>query len=88
MNKNTLFNQKQTELLIETIGKNAWFDSNPNVHVVVWSNVQPSMDVLRNYLCKDGSGYIRGYYDGAGTFYVKRFHLRDEVWTDAQSFQS
>ena len=88
MNKNTLFSEKQTGLLLETIGKNAWFDANPNVHVVVWSNVQPPLDVLKNYLCKDGSGYIRGYYDGTGTFYVKRFHLRDEAWTDLQSVQS
>ena len=85
MNTNDLINEKQTELLIETMGKNAWFDTNPSVRFVVWSNIQPPLDVLRNYLCKDGSGYIRGYYDGAGTFYVKRFHLRDEEWKDQQS---
>lgn len=83
MNKNSLLNKQQTELLMETIEKNAWFDINPSIHMVVWSNFNPPLDALRNYLCKDGSGYIRGYYDGADTFYVKRFHLRDEEWTDS-----
>ena len=84
MNKNTL-SEKQTGLLLETIGKQTWFDANPDIRIDAWSSLQPPLDVLRNYLCQDGSGYIRGYYDGAGTFYVKRFHLRDEEWTDAQS---
>jgi hypothetical protein len=81
MNKTALIDEKQTKLLIETIGKNAWFDANPDLRVDAWSNFHQSPDLLRNYLCKDGSGYIRGYYDG-GTFYIKRFHLRDEEWTD------
>lgn len=84
MNQNDQMNEKQTELLIDTIGKNAWFDANPSVRVAAWSNFHRSPDVLRNYLCKDGSGYIRGYYDGS-TLYVKRFHLRDEEWTDSPS---
>ena len=87
MNKNALITEKQTKLLIETIGKNAWSNAT-DVRVDVWSNFHESPDVLRNYLCKDGSGYIRGYYDGAGVFYVKRFHLRDEEWSDPQSSQS
>ncbi len=87
MNNNTLINEKQTKLLIETIGKNGWSGA-ADVRVDAWSNFCESPDVLRNYLCKDGSGYIRGYYDGAGTFYVKRFHLRDEEWTDLRSSQS
>jgi len=82
MDKNALINQKQTELLMETIGKNTWFDANPSIRMDVWSNFRQSPDALRNYLCKDGSGYIRGYYDG-NTFYVKRFHLRDAEWTDS-----
>lgn len=87
MNKNDSINEKQKELLIETIGKNAWFDANPGVRVDTWGNFHQSPDMLRNYLCQDGSGYIRGYFDG-GTLYVKRFHLRDEEWTDSQSAQS
>ncbi len=87
MKKNPEINEKQIKLLIETIGKNAWGSADLGVRVVAWSNFQQSPDVLRNYLCKDGSGYIRGYYDG-GTFYVKRFHLRDEEWTDSESTQS
>lgn len=87
MNKNELINEKQTHLLIETIGKNAWAND-ASVRVDVWANFHASPDVLRNYLCKDGSGYIRGYYDGAGIFYVKRFHLRDEEWADPRSSQS
>lgn len=87
MNKNVLIDEKQTSLLMETIGKNAWANV-ADIHLDVWSNFHASQDVLRNYLCKDGSGYIRGYYDGAGTFYVKRFHLRDEEWTDPRSSQS
>jgi hypothetical protein len=88
MNKNALINEEQTKLLIETIGKNAWSGAAPVVRVDAWSNFHQSPDSLRNYLCKDGSGYIRGYCDGDGTFYVKRFHLRDEEWTDSQSAQS
>ena len=86
MNKNAQINEKQTKLLLETIGKYAW--SGADVRVDVWSNFHESPDVLRNYLCKDDSGYIRGYYDGLGTFYVKRFHLRDDEWTDPRSSQS
>jgi hypothetical protein len=85
MKQNSAINEKQNQLLIETIEKNAWCGADPGVRVAVWSAFQPPLDVLRNYLCKDGSGYIRGYYDGTGTFYVKRFHLRDEEWTDPQS---
>jgi hypothetical protein len=81
MNENARINEMQTMLLIETIRKNAW-SSAADVRVDVWSNFHKSPDVLRNYLCKDGSGYIRGFYDGANTFYVKRFHLRDEEWTE------
>ena len=88
MNKNALINEKQTKLLIETIGKNAWFNAPAGVGVDAWTNFHQSPDVLRNYLCKDGSGYIRGYYDGAGTLYVKKFHLRDEEWTDPHSSSS
>ena len=84
MNQNDQMNEKQTELLIDTIGKNAWFDPNRSVRVAAWSKFHQSPDVLRNYLCKDGSGYIRGYYDGI-TLYVKRFHLRDEEWIDSPS---
>lgn len=87
MNENDPIDAKQTQLLIETIGKNAWFNANPGVRVDAWSNFHEAPDALRNYLCKDGSGYIRGYYDGS-TFYVKRFHLRDEEWTDPQSSPS
>lgn len=88
MDKNSSFNQKQTQLLIETIGKNGWSSANQTIRVDVWSNFHESPDVLRNYLCKDGSGYIRGYYDGLGIFYVMRFHLRDEEWADPQSSRS
>ncbi len=87
MNENARINETQTKLLIETIGKNAW-SSSADVRVDVWSNFHESPDVLRNYLCKDGSGYIRGYYDGVNTFFVKRLHLRDEEWTEPLSSQS
>jgi hypothetical protein len=60
MNKNALINEEQTKLLIETIGKNAWSSAAPVVRVDAWSNFHQSPDSLRNYLCKDGSGYIRG----------------------------
>jgi hypothetical protein len=88
MNKNSLLNDKQTQLLIETIGKNGWCSADSSLRLDVWSNFLESPDVLRNYLCKDGSGYIRGYYDGAGTFYVMRFHLRDEEWREVKSSSS
>ncbi len=88
MSKNAMINEKQTKLLIETIGRNAWFSGDPGVRVDVWSNFHESPDSLRNYLCKDGSGYIRGYYDGTGILYVKKFHLRDEEWSDPHSSQS
>lgn len=85
MNKSSSINQKQTQLLIETIGKNDWSSAEQGIRIDVWSNFHQSPEVLRNYLCKDGSGYIRGYYDGLGTFYVMRFHLRDEEWADPKS---
>jgi hypothetical protein len=85
MSKNTLLNDKQTKLLIETIGKNEWCLADPDVRLDVWSNFQQAPGLLKNYLCKDGSGYIRGFYNGQGTFYVMRFHLRDEEWTDPKS---
>lgn len=87
VSKNEQINEKQTKLLIDTIGKNDW-SSAADLRVDVWSNFRESQDVLRNYLCKDGSGYIRGFYDGLNTFYVKRFHLRDEEWADPRSSQS
>ncbi len=87
MNKDNWLDEKQTQFLIETIRKNVWFEVNPNVRVDTWSNFHESPDLLRNYLCKDGSGYIRGYYDG-DTLYVKRFHLRDEAWVDSPPMQS
>ncbi len=88
MNAPLRMNEIQEQLVIETVGKNAWWSGTPDIRVDVWSNFHQSPDFLRNYLCKDGSGYIRGYYDGAGTLYVKKFHLRDEEWTDSQSSQS
>ena len=54
MNQNALLNDKQTQLLIETIGKNGWCSADPGVQLDVWSNFPKSPDVLRNYLCKDG----------------------------------
>jgi len=80
-------NEIQEQLVIDTIRKNGWWEADPGIHVEVWSNFRLSADLLRNYLCKDGSGYIRGYYDGASTLYVKKFHLRDEEWTDPVSSQ-
>ncbi len=50
MNKNVLISKQQTELLIETIGKNAWFNANAGARVDSWSNLQQSPDVLCNYL--------------------------------------
>lgn len=88
MNAPSLMNDQQLKLVIETVGKNAWWRGAPRTRVDVWSNFHESPDFLRNYLCKDGSGYIRGYYDGAGTFYVKKFHLRDEEWADPLPPQS
>ncbi len=85
MGKNAALNEKQMQLLIETIGKNEWFRAAAELRFDLWSNFRESRDLLRNYLCKDGSGYIRGFYNGQGTFYVLRFHLRDEEWTDAKS---
>ena len=76
-----MIDEKQIKLLTETIEKNAWSSTALGVRVVAWSSLLQSSDVLRNYMCNDGSGYIHGYYDGAGTFYVKRFQLRDETWT-------
>ena len=82
MNESNLMNEKQTKLLTETIEKNEWFTSTPNIRLDVWSNFHKSQAVLQNYLCKDGSGFIRGYYDGAGTLFVMRYHLRDEEWRE------
>jgi hypothetical protein len=82
MNKNSAMDEKQLRLVAETIRKNEWCAADRDIRLDVWSNFHQSPDVLRNYLCKDGSGYIRGFYDGVGTFFVKRFHLRDEEWTD------
>ena len=87
MNNTLLINENQTQLLIDTIAKNAWSVS-AKLRVDAWSNFHESPDVLRNYLCHDGSGYIRGYYDGKDVFYVKRFHLRDEEWVDPVSSQA
>ncbi len=86
MSNTVLLNKEQTQLLMDAIGKNEWCPAHSDVRLDVWSNFHQSPDVLRNYLCKDRSGYVRGYYDGQGTFYVMRFHLRDEEWTDPQSF--
>lgn len=85
MIKSSSLNQKQMQLLIETIGKNDWSSAEQGIRIDAWSNFHQSPEVLRNYLCKDGSGYIRGYFDELGTFYVMRFHLRDEEWTDPKS---
>ncbi|MBI5305721.1 MAG: hypothetical protein HY868_26570 [Chloroflexi bacterium] len=78
-------NEKQTWLVIEAISKNEWCGTNRDIRLDLWSNFRGSPDVLRNYLCKDRSGYIRGYYDEAGIFYVMRFHLRDDEWTEPQA---
>jgi hypothetical protein len=88
MNENAVIDEKQTKLLIETIGKNGWCGTDLSIRLDVWSNFTQSPDVLRNYLCKDGSGYVRGYYDGAGTFYVMKFHLRDEEWREVKKSSS
>ena len=82
-----MMNEKQTTLVKQAIEKNTWWDGDPDIRLDVWSNFHQSPDSLRNYLCKDGSGYIRGYYDGAGILYVKRYHLHDEEWTDSPSAQ-
>jgi hypothetical protein len=84
MKESILMDEKQIKLLTETIKKNAWFQVDPGLRLDVWSNLPQSPVVLRNYLCKDGSGFIRGWYDGAGVFYVMRFHLRDEEWREAE----
>lgn len=78
--ENSVISENQIKLLTETIEKNAWGSTHLGLRVVAWSSLLQSSDVLRNYLCKDGSGYIHGYYDGAGTFYIKQFQLRDETW--------
>lgn len=75
-------NEQQRELLYDTIQKNGWCGDTVGIRLEVWANFRDSPDLLRNYLCRDGSGYIRGYYDGAGTFYIKRYHLRDEEWLE------
>lgn len=78
-------NEQQRVLLKDTIQKNGWCGDGVEIRLEVWSNFRDSADLLRNYLCRDGSGYIRGYYDGAGTFYIKRYHLRDEEWSEEVS---
>jgi hypothetical protein len=87
MKNNAQINEKQTKLLIEAITKNAWSNA-ADIRVAAWSNYHASQDVIKNYMCQDGSGYVRGFYDGAGTFFVKRFHLRDEEWADPLSSQA
>ena len=78
-------NEKQTWLVIKTISQNEWCGANRDIRLAVWSSYPGSPEVLRNYLCKDRSGYLRGYYDGVGTFYVMKFHLRDDEWAEPQS---
>lgn len=85
MDNPVLWNEAQAHLLIETIAKNDWCRADPDFRLDSWSNFNQAPDLLRNYLCKDGSGYIRGFYNGQGTFYIMRFHLRDEEWTDPKS---
>jgi len=85
MNQNISMNEKQIDLLTETIRKNGWCLPTQDVRVEVWSKFDQAPDLLKNYLCKDGSGYVRGYYDGVGIFYVMRYHLRDEEWRDSPS---
>lgn len=81
-------NEQQVKLVRETIQKNTWCGDDLSIHLDVWSNFPDSQDLLRTYLCNDGSGYIRGYFDGVGTFYVNKFHLRDEEWTEAPTPQA
>lgn len=88
MDKNSGLTEAQCKLLSETLRKNEWASSDQAILFVTWANYHASPEVLRNYLCKDGSGYIRGYYDRTGTFYVKRYHLRDEEWADPNSSKS
>ncbi len=88
MNKTFDLSEAQTKLLVDTIRKNEWVSKEQAFSLLTWADFHQSPEVLRNYLCKDASGYIRGYYDGAGIFYVKRFHLRDQEWTDPQSSPS
>lgn len=87
MDKNSALNEKQTWSVIEAISKNEWCGVTRDIRLDVWSNFRGSPDVLRNYLRKDGSGYIRGY-DEAGIFYVMKFHLRDDEWTAPQTSPS
>lgn len=75
----------QVQLLTETVRKNIWCGNQASIRFDVWSNYAASSDVLRTYLCNDGSGYVRGFYDGDGTFYVKRYHLRDEEWMEEEN---
>ena len=42
MNKNSLLNDKQTQLLIETIGKNGWCNADLDIRLDVWSNFTES----------------------------------------------
>lgn len=88
MNKPAGLTEAHTKLLLETIRKNEWARAEQTLALQTWVNFHQSPEVLRNYLCKDGSGYIRGYYDGSGTFYIQRFHLRDEEWADPFATQS
>lgn len=85
MSDNNSLDEKQTKLLVETIGQNDWCEAGTRLKVDVWSNRHESAGAVRTFLCEDGSGYVRGLYDGQGTFYVMRFHLRDEMWTDPQA---
>ena len=88
MHSNSQMTNKLTWLVIGAISKNEWCGTNEDIRLAMWSEFPGSPDVLRNYLCRDGSGYVRGYYDGEGTFYVERFHLRDEMWTEEKPSSS
>jgi hypothetical protein len=83
MSKDSGLNEGQIKLLTETVQKNGWASADQFIQFETWTNFSQTPNLLRNYLCKDGSGFIRGYYDEVGIFYIKRFHLRDEEWTDA-----
>lgn len=85
MNENSTMTEKQTWSVIQAISKNGWCAPHQDIRLEMWSNFRGASELLRNYLCKDGSGYIRGYFDGANTFYVMKFHLRDEEWTNPPS---
>ena len=88
MNTNSTMTDKQTWLVIQAISKNGWCTPDQDIRLEMWANFRGASELVRNYLCKDGSGYIRDYYDGASTFYVMKYHLRDEEWTNLPSAQS